>query len=550
MRNHGLSYVDEEIAGFREEMDRFVAVKGPGDYVNDPVGYARDILEFEPAPAQIEVANALREYPHRVLAPSGHKYGKSALAGWLINWFYDSYRPSLCVSTAPKFESVKNIVWKEVRRMRMRAGLSGLQPKSPEMADAPDHAARGMTASSGEGFQGQHEARSFYVFDEACGIDPVIWQVTHSMFKPEQGHMWLALFNPTDPTSQAWAEDHSTDNDGNPRWRRVQMDCLEHPNVLAQLQGLPPPIPAAVTLPMISEWLYDYGCELISKEDAESCESPSLILEWPPGSGIYYKQGPEFQARCRGIWPEGDTYAIWSQLLLKRIEMEILSVRPTELPELGCDVARFGDDYTAFHVRWGDVSQYHQAANGWDTERTADRIASLCELWASNATLSRPAGAVKIKPEQILVKIDDDGVGGGVTDKLRRKGIHVIPVGAGTVSLSGRYPNKRSELWFQTMERARAGRMSIAKLNKPEKNRLRQQFMQVTWGMNGMGLRVVEPKEYTKLRLGRSPDDADACNLAFYETAGMMETAKYIDDGKGPREPYSIPNKSGRKIWG
>lgn len=520
-----------------------VAVKGPHDYATDPEGYARNILDFQPAPQQVEVANALREYPHRVLARSGHKFGKSAMMGWLINWFYDSFNPSLCISTAPTLDSVKDIVWAQVRTMRARASLGDLQPRAPEMSNAPDHVAKGMTASRGEAFHGRHAIRSFWLFDEAVAIDPVFWQVTRSMFKPEEGHMWLAAFNPTDTGSQVYWEEHATDDAGNPLWKTVQFDCLDHPNIIAQLNGQPPPIPAAVTLPMIDEWLYTYGCERIPAEEAGPTD-----LEWPPKSGKFYKQGPEFQARCRGLWPEGDMYAIWSELLVKQIETAILKRRNDELPQIGCDVARFGDDYTAFHVRWGDSSEYHQSVNGWSTTQSAERIVSLCEHWASQATLERPPQAMPIKPNQIIVKVDDDGVGGGVVDQLRKAGMRVIPISAGSLSISGRYPNKRSELWFQTMERARAGRMSIAKLDPAVKKRLRQQFMTILWAMNGMGLRVVEPKEHTKKRIGRSPDDADAANLAFMEGA-EFEGAKYIEGSHAPRTPFEIP-KDGRRPFG
>ncbi len=542
MSNHGLAWIENENA---QHERTYEFVKGPHDYPGDPVGYARNILRFDPTPDQITVANALQVFPHRVLAPSGHKYGKSACAGWLINWFYDSFDPSVCISTSPKMDSVKRIVWKEVRRMRLRAGLGDLQPRSPEMSDAPDHVAFGMTAASGEGFQGNHELKSFFIFDEACGIDPVFWSVTRTMFKPEAGHFWLALFNPTDTTSQAFIEDHSTDDEGNPLWTTVRMDCLQHPNIIAQLAGQEPPIPSAVTLSMINEWISAW-CDPLHDGDYQN----PINLEWPPGSGKWYKQGPEFQARCRGMWPEGGTYAVWSEVLWRAAENAVFMPTLDVLPEIGCDVARYGDDYTSFHVRWGDSSYHHEAQNGWSTVRTENRIIELCREYAALATAQRPGGATPIKPEQIAVKIDDDGVGGGVTDILQSKGHFVTPVGAGQRSLSGRYPNKRSELWFQLAERAREGRLGLGRIDKLARNRMRQQAMATVWALNPMGLRVIEPKENTKAKIGRSPDDMDSANLAFY--SGFDFPAPEVI-GEGERRPLMDRDRergSRRRLFG
>jgi hypothetical protein len=77
------------------------------------------------------------------------------------------------------------------------------------------------------------------------------------------------------------------------------------------------------------------------------------------------------------------------------------------------------------------------------------------------------------------------------------------------------YPNRRSELWFAVAERADAGRLSVARLDKESKMELRRQAMSPTWKQDSQGRRVVEPKADTKKRLKRSPDDMDALNLAY-----------------------------------
>jgi hypothetical protein len=84
------------------------------------------------------------------------------------------------------------------------------------------------------------------------------------------------------------------------------------------------------------------------------------------------------------------------------------------------------------------------------------------------------------------------------------------------------YKNKRSELWFQTAERARAGQLSLTRLDKRTLDRLRQQALAPEYKINSQGLRELEPKDKMKDRLKRSPDDMDAVNLAYYEVSGMV----------------------------
>jgi hypothetical protein len=117
-------------------------------------------------------------------------------------------------------------------------------------------------------------------------------------------------------------------------------------------------------------------------------------------------------------------------------------------------------------------------------------------------------------PRTLAVKVDDDGVGGGVTDQ--RGDYNFIPVsGASNAIVKSDYPNKRSELWFTVAKRADEGRLDLSRLSVQSRNLLRRQVMSPTWKLDSEGRRVVEPKADTKKRIGRSPDDADALNLAF-----------------------------------
>jgi hypothetical protein len=188
-------------------------------------------------------------------------------------------------------------------------------------------------------------------------------------------------------------------------------------------------------------------------------------------------------------------------------------------------VARFGDDMTALHVRRGSVSLHHESHNGWDTGQTAGRLKQLARAWGQHCGLDG---------RQIVCAIDDDGVGGGVTDQA--EGYRFVACsGASSAFEDEGYPNRRSEAWFAVAERARENRLDLSRLPADARRELRRQLMAPRWKLDNQGRRQVEPKADTKKRLGRSPDDADALNLAY----GPVRTI--------PRA--AMPDLSGSSKW-
>src|SRR5262249_8045883 len=157
----------------------------------------------------------------------------------------------------PSERDVVDLLWTEPRLQRQRAGLPChfVGARAPEMRTSEEHYAKGYTARKGESFQGRHRPRQLFIFDEGEGVDASYWTTAKTMFKPELGNAWLTIGNPTTTTSQAYLESLATDKDGNPSWRVFTISALAHPNILAELQGQPPPIPNAVTLRQLELWL-------------------------------------------------------------------------------------------------------------------------------------------------------------------------------------------------------------------------------------------------------------------------------------------------------
>lgn len=161
--------------------------------------------------------------------------------------------------------------------------------------------------------------------------------------------------------------------------------------------------------------------------------------------------------------------------------------------EIGVDVARMGGDRTVFVMRKG-LREIKRVSY------TKKRTTEVCDLLENFADMNK----------ECLIKIDDTGVGGGVTDEMTKRGYNVMAINFGARAVdSDKYPNLISEAWFymqSVME-------SISVDNSKE---LLTELSSRQWKMDKQGRRAVESKDDYKKRGYRSPDEADATILCFY----------------------------------
>ncbi len=515
-------------------------------YRDKPVRYARERLRIEPTPKAIEIAESLLRPPYRTLVLSGHNCSKTHTASWLTSWWYDTHNPGVVITTAPTSRDVRRLLWKEIRMQRRKAGLGGfIGNEYPMLKSGPDHYAEGMTARIGESFQGRHDVSLFFVFDEAIGIPSIFWETTATQWKSEEGFAWLCLLNPTTQASQAYLEQQSGG------WHVIQMSSLDHPNIAQQLRLEKPAIPQAVTVSQIEAAL-DTTCDPIPAADATLTD-----LCWPPLDADayvahtgrkrrWYRPGPIFEARWLGRWPSQGTNSVWSDAVWAAAVAQRPEVyydgRPlyqqtcfdlTALPEIGCDVATHGEDYTSIACRWGKHVVHLERHNGWLEDQTAGTLKTLARELANLVNRLRSASNTPVRPEDIPVKIDGDGPGSGV---ISHKGEYkFLPVCAsGTAIESANYPNRRSELWFTMPRLVRAGLCNLSLLPAAALKLLQQQVMAPVWAMDSLGRCVVEKKQETKKRLhGASPDEAD-CLAICYAISREVALPTMLD---GPAKP-------------
>ena len=120
------------------------------------------------------------------------------------------------------------------------------------------------------------------------------------------------------------------------------------------------------------------------------------------------------------------------------------------------------------------------------------------------------------KLNRATVNVDDDGVGGGVTDRLRKvfaeKNLRVEVNGChnGGKSRDPHYANQATESWFALRDRFVSGDISI-----PNDEVLTAQLATRKYALTSSDKLILEDKSSYKKRAGRSPDRADALVLAF-----------------------------------
>jgi hypothetical protein len=126
-------------------------------------------------------------------------------------------------------------------------------------------------------------------------------------------------------------------------------------------------------------------------------------------------------------------------------------------------------------------------------------------------------GATMIKIDSIGVGF---GVGGHLRSELKKRHVRCTVVMVNVSQASSqpkRFKNLRSQLWWEVgREGVTGGLIALGDIDDDTLS----QLVEPKYSKNTLGQIVVEPKEDIISRLGRSPDDADALLLAFYEPVG------------------------------
>ena len=172
--------------------------------------------------------------------------------------------------------------------------------------------------------------------------------------------------------------------------------------------------------------------------------------------------------------------------------------------EIGVDVARYGSDRTEMVKRKG----LKEIGRKTFTKLSTTEVTAQVEAFADSN-------------KSVLIKVDDSGLGGGVTDQLQADGYNIMPINFGAKANDpDKYPNLISEAWWYL-------RSIIKNIALQQDNDLLMELSTREWTMDSKGRRGVESKDRYKAKGYRSPDKADATILCFYTP--QQKTIDYPD---------------------
>jgi len=441
----------------------------------DPVKWVKDKTGVDLWSKQREICRSVQK--HKLTAvKSGHGVGKSFTTSNLAAWWIDTHPvdDTMVISTAPSSRQVGAIMWEEIRKIHRKAQLAGEVQRSNRWIIDNTEVGFGRKPQDYDkhAFQGLHRDNLLIIIDEACGVDEWLWIAALSMVTGENNRI-IAIGNPDDPNSHFAKVCKPTSG-----WNVIQISVFDSPNFTGE------------------EVTEDAKRKLTGHDWIE-------FMEKEVG-----RDTPTWTSKVLGEFPETDEMSTiplgWVHRAQERWqEWEDDGSPKTGRYILGVDVARFGGDKTAFAHRWGDVVSSVEVLPGGDTERTADRV---------------------LENKYATAVVDTNGVGAGVYDKIRDRGMSALPFNAGNRTTlrdsSGQieFYNLRAAAYWRLRDALDPGKDPTLCL--PPDELLAADLSVARWKSMAGGKIVIESKEEIRKRLGRSPDRGDSVILANWLGGG------------------------------
>ena len=457
---------------------------------SDPVQWCREKSGVELWSKQQEIAYSVQKNKLTAVK-SGHGVGKSLTCSELAAWWVDTHPVDdvMVISTAPSSRQVGAIMWEEIRKIHRKAQLAGEVQRSNRWLIDNTEVGFGRKPQDYDkhAFQGLHREHLLVIIDEACGVDEWLWVAALSMATGENNRI-VAIGNPDDPSS--YFAKVCKPGSG---WNVIQISVFDSPNFTGE---------------EVSE---EAGRKLTQLDWVDFMEK-----EVGRGTALW-------TSKVLGEFPEVDEMSTiplaWIHRAQERyLEWEAAGKSVSGRYLLGVDVARYGGDKTAFAHRHGDVITSVDVYPGGDTEVTAERV-----LEQSGST----------------AVVDTNGVGAGVYDKVRAKGMPALPFNSGNRTTlrdsSGQveFYNLRAAATWRLREALDPGKNPTLCL--PPDELLAADLSSMRWETMAGGKVVIESKKDVKKRLGRSPDRGDAVVLSTwlrgnYEGSVEESTFHWVDN--------------------
>jgi hypothetical protein len=504
-------------------------------YRTNPIAYVETFMGFSPWSGRNgrkgqrelyeDIADSVRRQlegdtsaTRRFRVESCHGVGKTYGAAGLVNWFFDCFRPSITMTTAPSTEQVELLLWKDIRTMRSSSPeLPGrLYSGMPRLTRSANWFAMGRAVSNAGGqgtarFQGQHGRFLFFLVDEAEGVDDYVFDAIDAMMTGGEVVLALFLANPMTRASAFYRLGRQ------PNVLNYRLDALEFPNVLDNAST----IPGATDRRWVNERIAKY-CQIVSSHDEDRFTfAVPWDVPWNNGdtipAGTIFLPDDEFLFRVRGIPPVSaeDNVLIPAGRYEAAVKRGASATRDdlATWAFIGIDCARYGNDAGTIYLNFCDVVSREAEIRGEDSLPYLHALLRLLEGLPSTV-------------ERIELRLD--GTGGyasGIADGLklmpevsrRFKEFLVIEVNFEGVpsdpmdSDTPLYDDKITELYAEAAKNLH----TIAIARPPQSlevdltNRPYRYVLRTGEDHKKHPVKKLMPKEKFKKDFGRSPDDGD-----------------------------------------
>ena len=302
-------------------------------------------------------------------------------------WFITCFPYPRIVATAPTKQQLHDVLWSEISKWMSKSELLSMLLKWTKtyvymVGQEKRWFGVARTATKPENMQGFHEDNMLFIVDEASGVaDPIMEAILGTL--SGDNNKLLLCGNPT-KTSGTFYDSHTRD------------------------RAL-------------------YKCHTVSSMDSTRTNKEnidSLVRKYGWDSNVV-------RVRVRGEFPNQEDDVFIPLSIIEQCSSRLLELDDTDgmqIVSLGVDVARFGDDETVIYRNFHGHCKIVRKRRGQNLMATAgDIVVAYRQIYKDYPGYEG----------KIYVNIDDTGLGGGVTDRLKEVKkeeklykMYVIPINA------------------------------------------------------------------------------------------------------------------------
>lgn len=417
----------------------------------------------------------------------------SRLSATLCGWWVDTHplHDTTVVTTATNWKQVRNVLWKEIPRVKQTAGIDGNITSDAQWkrGDRKDPVAFGMKPDDKDesGFQGIHDRYVLVIIDEAGGVSKEIFTAADAVTTNEHARI-LAIANPNDPSSyMATVFDKESKLPPEERsWNIIQFGSFDTPNFTGEK------VPEEV------------ASRLVRKEWVEARKR-----EWG-------EDDPRYVARVLGQFPDVSDDGLFNlgRVLQSMNSYEDFDYDPNAPIRLGVDVARYGSDSSV-------ITSYQDG-----------KVSILKKLQNKNGPeLAKIVGELATELKATEIRIDAVGVGVSVLDHIDAH----VPPETKIIAIKGNAASPDSTKWYNwraAMYDKFSRKVSMGEIALPNDEELYREIKSIRYLYRGSAL-LIESKEDMRRRKVHSPDILDAVIYAsqdIEEAENDQETLVTVDD--------------------